>query len=806
MGMSSRQVLWLVLIIFCPASQGDAIAAASFVLHFDQPALDWEREGLPVGNGALGAVVMGGIERDVVQFNEKTLWTGGPGSAEGYDFGIPKQSQAKALRELRKELGRSGVMEPEIVARRLGSKARGYGHYQNFGELVLSFPEDGQTRNYRRELDIGRALARVTYDQSGVHYAREYFASYPDGVIVVHLRADRPRKLNFKAALTAPDNRSVRVGLENNRITIAGRLHDNGLKYEAQLLIRTQGGAVTKTADAFAVEGADSALLILAAGTDYAPRFPEYRGADPHAGVQGRIDAVASKTYDALLAAHEADHRALFDRVALDIGQVVPELTTDALLSAYKGGAGAGERALEALYFQYGRYLLIASSRAGSLPANLQGVWNHSNTPPWNADYHVNINLQMNYWPADIANLAETAAPLFDFIDSLVEPGRLSARRIFGAGGWTLSLNTNVWGFTGLIDWPTAFWQPEAGAWLARHYYDHYLFSRDDNFLRQRAYPVMKEAARFWLDFLVKDDDGLLVVSPSYSPEHGPFSASASMSQQIVFDLFSNAAAAAAELKDTSFLKEVDAALATLDTGLRVGSWGQLQEWKRDLDDPENQHRHVSHLYALHPADRITPVKTPQLAQAARVSLNARGDGGTGWAKAWKINLWARLHDGDRAHKLLVEQLRESTLPNLWDTHPPFQIDGNFGATAGIAEMLLQSHDAAVHLLPALPSVWKEGAVSGLRARGDVTVSMRWSKNKLSEAILESGRSGPIRLRTEALQRDFSVTEDSTGRPVKLEVNGQEGRFAAQAGQSYVLSASKRAGDMGRTSRGGAER
>jgi alpha-L-fucosidase 2 len=772
-----------------PMTQVYATGAATLVLWFDQPATDWERESLPIGNGALGGTVQGGIDRELIQFNEKTLWTGGPGSAEGYDFGIPKHPQTKALSLLRAELQEQGSMEPAAVAHRLGRRMQGYGHYQSFGEIVLEFPPARQPRNYRRELDLAQGLARVSYKAEGVDYTREYFASYPEGVIVIRLGADQPGKLDFKVHLAVPDNRSVRTGIDAGRITVAGALHDNGLKYEAQLQLKTEGGAVTKTSDALVVAGADSALLVLAAGTDYAPEFPRYRSGDPHAGVQSRLDRALTKSHDALLAAHQADYRALFDRVHLDIGQVMPDIPTDRLLSAYKGGSGAGDRALEALYFQYGRYLLIASSRAGSLPANLQGVWNHSKTPPWNGDYHVNVNLQMNYWPAEPANLAETTLPLFDFIDSLVEPGRLSARKIFGAGGWTLSLNTNPWGFTGLIDWPTAFWQPEAGAWLAQHYYEHYLFSGDREFLQERAYPVMKEAAQFWLDFLVADSDGRLVVTPSYSPEHGPFSSGASMSQQIVFDLFSNVAAAATDLGDTAFLKKINAALAKLDPGIRVGSWGQLQEWKQDRDDPKNDHRHVSHLYALHPGRQIAPDRTPQFTEAARVSLNARGDGGTGWAKAWKINLWARLLDGKRAHKLLVEQLRASTLPNLWDTHPPFQIDGNFGATAGIAEMLLQSHSDAVHLLPALPPAWKDGTVNGLRARGDITVSMRWSDNKLTEATLKSGRSGPIRLRTDALQRKFSFSSALNGRPVELEVNGREGVFMAQAGESYVLSA-----------------
>ncbi len=788
-GVASRQVFWLVMMVLWPLSQAYAGAAAPFVLWFDQPASDWERESLPIGNGALGAAVQGGIDRDIIQFNEKTLWTGGPGSAEGYDFGISPHSPGKALRKLRGELEEQGVLDPEAVARQLGHKAKGYGHYQNFGELVLQFPPASKPRNYRRELDIGRAMAQVSYVDRGVRYAREYFASYPDRVIVVRLHADRPRQLSFRIQLNVPDNRSALTRIENDRITVAGRLHDNGLKYETQLRVGVEGGSVSKTADAITVDAADSVLLILAAGTDYAPEFPRYRGADPHAAVQSLVEAAAARNYDSLLAAHEKDYHVLFDRVSLDIGQRMPDKPIDDLLSAYKGGAGAADRALEALYFQYGRYLLIASSRAGSLPANLQGVWNHSNTPPWNGDYHVNINLQMNYWPAEAANLAETAVPLFDFIDSLMEPGRISARKVFGADGWTLSLNTNIWGFTGLIDWPTAFWQPEAGAWLAQHYYDHYRFTLDENFLRQRAYPVMKEAARFWLDFLVADEEGKLVVSPSYSPEHGPFSTGASMSQQIVFDLFTNVTAAATVLNDVSFLQKINTALAKLDPGVRVGSWGQLQEWKQDRDDPKNDHRHVSHLYALHPGHQIAPELTPQFAEAARVSLNARGDGGTGWAKAWKINLWARLLDGKRAHKLLVEQLRDSTLPNLWDTHPPFQIDGNFGATAGMTEMLLQSQNGVVHLLPALPPAWKNGAVRGLRARGDITVSMRWSGGRLSETTLESGRSGPVRLHTDALQKAFSFREVSSGQPVKLDVNGHEATFMAQAGKSYVLSA-----------------
>jgi alpha-L-fucosidase 2 len=473
--------------------------------------------------------------------------------------------------------------------------------------------------------------------------------------------------------------------------------------------------------------------------------------------------------------------------MTLDIGQTRTTLPTDRLL-AYYGETAATDRALEALYFQYGRYLLIASSRAGSLPANLQGVWNHSNTPPWNADYHVNINLQMNYWPAEPANLAETAAPLFDFIDSLLTPGQRSAHQISGAGGWTVFLNTNVWGFAGVIEWPTAFWQPEAGAWLAQHYYEHYRFTRDEQFLRERAWPAMKGAAQFWLDALRADPgDGTLVVSPSYSPEQGPFTAGAAMSQQIVLDLFSNVIEAAPLVGDQAFDARVRAALSRLDTGTRIGSWGQLQEWKTDLDDRTNEHRHVSHLFALHPGRQISMEGTPALAQAARVSLNARGDGGTGWSKAWKINFWARLRDGDRAHKLLAEQLRSSTLPNLFDTHPPFQIDGNFGATAGVIEMLLQSQQGEVHVMPALPRAWPRGHVKGLRARGDLTVDIRWEAGRTEEIVLTAGRAGPVVLRSDLLVQRYTGMDATSGRAITLTGSGATRHFTSQASHRYVL-------------------
>lgn len=774
-------------------------AAGGESIWFDAPAADWEREGLPIGNGALGAVIAGDVTRDRIQFNEKTLWTGGPG-AQGYDFGWPQQAQGDAVAQVRTTINEQGSITPEDAAKLLGHKITAYGDYQTFGDLIIdSNKNDSDVKSvftdYRRELSLSDAQINVSYEQGGVRYRREYLASYPDGVIAIKYSADQPASISFTASVQVPDNRSLAVAIDQGRITASGKLHSNGLQFETQIQLLNQGGELAVIdGNKLQVTAADSVVILLAAGTDYAQSYPKYRDAHPHKRLHKQLNKASKKSFEQLQATHRADYQTLFDRVALDIGQKPQSLTTPKLLAGYKKGDAVLDRTLEATYFQFGRYLLISSSRPGSLPANLQGVWNNSITPPWNADYHVNINLQMNYWLAETTNLPELTAPLFDFVDSLVVPGTIAAQKVAGVDkGWTLFLNTNIWGFTGVIDWPTAFWQPEAAAWLAQHYYEHYLFSGDKKFLRNRAYPLMKSASEFWLEFLVKDPrDGQWIVSPSFSPEHGPFTRAAAMSQQIVFDLLRNTHEAALLTGDKKFAQAVQEKLANLDRGMRIGNWGQLQEWKEDIDDPKNEHRHISHLYALHPGRDINPRNTPELLAAARTTLNARGDGGTGWSQAWKVNMWARLLDGNRAHKVLGEQLQRSTLSNLWDNHPPFQIDGNFGASAGIAEMLLQSHGDELHFLPALPASWPSGSVTGLRARGGITVDLQWHKGELTQARIHTQHAQKINIRTSRPAAEFTLQDVKHGKSLGIKAEGNSGSFVAQGTGTYLLSSSGR--------------
>jgi alpha-L-fucosidase 2 len=752
------------------------------LLWYAKPATDWEKEALPIGNGRIGAMVFGGVDSERLQISEKSLWTGGPGSEGGYDFGLPADSQAGLMRSIGKQLTDGAQLKPEDVAKQLGRKMHNYGDYQSFGDFIIEREADSNpVTGYRRELDLDTATAKVSFKQGDAGFRREYFVSYPDQVLVARWYGTSVQKLRVRFAV--PDNRSATIRVEGARILVSGALKSNGLKYAVELRVIPECGTVAADGDSLRVESECEISFLLAARTNYRMQYPDYRdaGIDPVAAVAK--DATPGKDrYAQYFARHRDDYQPLFRRVALRLDAGGTKLPTDKLRAQYGTGNAVADRQLEQLYFQYGRYLLIASSRAGSLPANLQGVWNDKATPPWNADYHVNINLQMNYWPAEVANLAETAQPLFDFVEHLVTPGKLAAQRYFGAKGWTMFLNTNAWGYVGPIDWPTAFWQPEASAWLAQHFYEHYLFSQDAAFLKTRAWPVMKGAAEFWLDALVTDPrDGKLVVSPSYSPEHGPFTAGASMSQQIVADLFVNTSAAAQLVGDKAFAKRIDEALAKLDRGLRVGKSGQLQEWKADIDDMKEDHRHVSHLFALHPGHAIDAVKTPELVAAARTTLDARGDASTGWSRAWKINFWARLRDGDRAHKLLEGLLRDSTLPNLWDTHPPFQIDGNFGATAGIVEMLLQSQNGELHILPALPGVWSKGSVKGLRARGDISVDIEWDSCGPVQVALTTGHAGPVSLRSTLFEKGFDAS-------VKTEGVMASRKFMAKRGGEYTFT------------------
>lgn len=740
---------------------------ASGLAYNPDPA--WETRSLPIGNGSLGANILGSVATERITLNEKSLWKGGPNTAGGADYywNVNKQS-AHLLKDIREAFSAGDQEKAARLTRQNFNGLAAYeesdespfrfGSFTTMGELYVETGlSELRMKNYKRILSLDSAMAVVEFDKDGVSYRRSYFISYPDSVMVMKFTADRPGMQNLTLSYCPNSEARSRIAsTADNALLYVGELNNNGMKFAIRMTALNMGGTVTAKDGKLIVKDADEVTFLVTAATDYRENFnPDFKdpkayvGKDPVASTRSDMERAVKKGYDELFRAHEADYTALFNRVKLALNPDVPStnIPTNIRLANYR--KGQPDYYLEALYYQFGRYLLIASSRPGDMPANLQGMWHNNLDGPWRVDYHNNINVQMNYWPACSTNLGECTIALIDFIRSLEKPGEKTAQAYFGARGWTASISANIFGFTAPLSSESMEWNfnPMAGPWLATHIWDYYDYTRDKKFLKETGYNLIRGAAQFAVDYLWHKPDGTYTAAPSTSPEHGPIDQGATFVHAVVREALINAIEASKVLGvDAKERKQWEKVLAKL-APYQIGRYGQLMEWSTDIDDPKDEHRHVNHLFGLYPGKTLSPITTPELAKAAKVVLEHRGDGGTGWSMGWKLNLWARLQDGNHAYALFGNLLKNGTLDNLWDTHPPFQIDGNFGGTSGVTEMLLQSQMGFIQLLPALPDAWKSGSIDGLCARGNFEVNIAWNDGKLTQATILSKAGAPCTVR-----------------------------------------------------------